>query len=344
MIDYTGIKCPVCDIPFKKNDDIVVCPICGAPYHRNCYHEAGGCVFEEELHSSGKSWEAPKPPEPPDLKSEIKDQECPNCGTLNAHSSLFCNRCGASLQEVKPPHQNRQDTSPGSVPPRPPTPQGFGGMPFAPMEFDSMGGVSPTETLDDNVSFGDASKLVKQNTVYYMPVFRYMKQSGKNKFNFCAFLCSGPWMLYRKQYKAGTIITILLFALYLAKTFLTIFVSDPILLDLMEQVGIDTTVAISLTPTQLQDITGLLMDDPSNYLALLPLACNICIFIIMIFIGFNGNKMYMNHCIKTAKAIKSDTAITDTNAAIEERGGVNIGIAICMFVCYAILSNISLFI
>ena len=42
-----------------------------------------------------------------------------------------------------------------------------------------------------------------------------MKQTGKNKFNFIAFLLSGPWMLYRKQYKYGTIVTVIMFALFI---------------------------------------------------------------------------------------------------------------------------------
>ncbi len=34
MINFTGIKCPVCGKAFTDEDDIVVCPKCGAPYHR----------------------------------------------------------------------------------------------------------------------------------------------------------------------------------------------------------------------------------------------------------------------------------------------------------------------
>ena len=36
-------------------------------------------------------------PDAPNTASELKDKECPNCGTLNAHSALFCNICGTSL-------------------------------------------------------------------------------------------------------------------------------------------------------------------------------------------------------------------------------------------------------
>ena len=47
-MDYTGIKCPVCEKTFTKQDDVVVCPECGAPYHRECYQKEGHCIFEEE--------------------------------------------------------------------------------------------------------------------------------------------------------------------------------------------------------------------------------------------------------------------------------------------------------
>lgn len=343
MIEYTGIKCPVCEIPFKKDDDIVVCPECGAPYHRNCYHEAGSCIFTE-LHESGKVWKAPEPPQPPDLKSEIKDQECPSCGTLNAHSALFCNRCGASLSgQPERQYQNRtsytSSTPPPSAPTPPPSPFG---TPFSPFAYDPMGGVSPTEQLDDRVSFGDASKLVKQNTAYYMPVFRYIKGTGKNKFNFCAFLCAGPWMLYRKQYKFGIMATAIQFILYLSYMFLSIFVSSPILRDMMLQIGADTTG--ELTSTQMQDLYALLTQDAVAYFkVILPMFCLLGIFIVMLVTGIRGNKMYMKHCIRTIQNIKSEVATGDINMQIEAQAGVNMGIAICMFVCYVIITNITLF-
>ena len=104
-MDYKGIKCPVCDKPFTENDDIVVCPVCGAPYHRGCYKEKGACIFTD-LHESGKTWAPPVPPDAPNTASELKDKECPNCGTLNAHSALFCNICGTSLTGAPDEHRN----------------------------------------------------------------------------------------------------------------------------------------------------------------------------------------------------------------------------------------------
>lgn len=338
MLDYTGIKCPVCGKPFRSGDDIVVCPECGAPYHRACYQEKGSCIFED-LHKEGKDWKPPEEPKPADPRAEIKDQECPVCGTLNAHSALYCNRCGAPLKG--------EASYGGQQAPPPPTwnsaPQqrtGFGGA-VPPFAFDPMGGVSPAEELDPGVTFGDASKLVKQNTGYYMPVFRYIKNTRHNKFNFTAFLFSGAWMLYRKQYKYGAIITVLMFLLYLGYLCANFFVATPLMLDLMEQVGADISQTLNLTNDQLLAITQIMMDQPLLYLQLsLPMLCLAVMLGVMIFVGVRGNKMYMRHCIRTAHRARASEG--DYSAALDAKGGVNVAIAICLLVCYLIVANIPL--
>lgn len=353
MLDYTGIKCPVCGVPFSQGDDIVVCPECGAPYHRACYQQKGQCIFED-LHREGKEWQPPAPPKAPDPRAEIKDQECPVCGTLNAHSALFCNRCGASLTGGPQQYHNTntapgaQNTPWGQVPPqRPgwgPTPPrtGFGGT-VPPFAFDPMGGVSPAEVLDTGVTFGDASKLVKQNTGYYMPVFRYIKQTGKNKFNFMAFLFSGPWMLYRKQYKYGAIVTAIVFALFIAFQTTLYLVAAPIQLHLMEQVGIDLTQATYPTYEQQVAMSQLLMEDPTQMvLMFLPWTFLLGILVVMIVVGIRANKMYLRHCVRTVRKVKATGNDGDPANTLDARGGVNVAVAVCLFVCYMIVLNIPL--
>ena len=74
MLDYTGVKCPVCGVPFQPEDDIVVCPECGAPYHRACYQKrASVCSATSTPRGRNGSRGAPKAPDP---AAEIKDQEC----------------------------------------------------------------------------------------------------------------------------------------------------------------------------------------------------------------------------------------------------------------------------
>lgn len=342
-MDYKGIKCPVCEKPFTENDDIVVCPICGAPYHRACYAEKGTCIFTE-LHEKGESWAPPPPPNAPDTASEIKDKECPNCGTLNAHSALFCNICGTSLTGSPNQHRNSGYTAQndprnngGCVYP-PPTmggvPRGFSGIPFA---FDPMGGANPMELLANNVTYGDASKLVQQNSGYYMSVFKYMNTYRRSKFNFSAFLFSGGWLLYRKQYKSGIIVSVLMFLLFIANILLSNLVVSPILLEVIDSYGIS---ASEITYIQLVNIlTQYLTDNPMQYLLFCtPLICYALMLAIMIFTGVRGNRMYMNHCIRTVQDIKRTTLNESDSAMVyATRGGVNTAVAFCLLACYFIV-------
>ena len=349
-MDYKGIKCPVCGKPLQEDDDVVVCPECGAPYHRACYMEKGSCIFTE-LHEKGENWAPPAPPTAPNTASEIKDQECPNCGVLNAHSAMFCNICGTSLTGEPTPHRNtpynhhtphsaaqeeqHSETQPGSYPPPPNvTFRGFGAMPF---QFDPMGGVNPEEKLADNVSYGDVSKLVQHNTGYYMPVFHMQQHYKHRKFNFSAFLFSGGWLLYRKQYKSGLIVTSIMTVLYLLQIVLSKFGTMPVTMRALDSFGAINQADLSDAQflTYLQEY---LIDKPSEFLLFSsPLICYGLMLLIMLVIGFLGNKLYMNHCIRTVQKIKSESQNeTELEAAYLSSGGVNIAVAFVLMLCYMV--------
>lgn len=334
MLDYTGVKCPVCGVPFQPEDDIVVCPECGAPYHRACYQKEGKCVFDD-LHAQGKEWQPPEPPKAPDPAAEIKDQECPVCGTLNGHSALFCSRCGASLTGQPQAHQNQVPPYYGGSQQGSP----YGGpMPFV---FDPMGGVSPAEELAQGVTFGDASKVVKQNTAYYMTVFRYMKQTRRNKFSVCAFFFSGPWMLYRKMYKAGAVVTLLVFGLYLTFQCLLAFVSVPAFLQAVEALGLDQTASLSYSSPEFALVVQYMVQNTALYIqAVCPLFCLVPLLVVMIVAGVKGNKWYMEHCVRTVRMVKASRVEDDPTMTLDARGGVNVAIATCMFVCYFLLNYV----
>lgn len=349
MADYTGIKCPVCDKPFQPGDDIVVCPQCGAPYHRECYQQEGKCKFDE-LHAEGKTWQPPASPVNPDTSAEIKDQECPNCGKLNAHSALFCDQCGASLSGNPAQHQNQnqnptsQNPYAGPQNPGNPFPGGSpfpgGGMGGAPMPFalDPMGGVAPTELIDD-VPAGEMAKLVQTNTAYYLPAFRNLKTYRKNRFNFCAFLFSGGWMLYRKQYKWGSLITALMFALFIGYTYISNVWTAPLLQQLYVEVGADPN-AVTISNQQALAVFDLLKQDPHDMLIFLaPIAIMGVMFVIMVLVGLRGNRMYMNHCLKTIHKIRTEQLPdAEYNVQLQTQGNVNIPLSICLLICYLIVT------
>ena len=345
MIDYTGIKCPVCDVVFNEKDDIVVCAKCGAPYHRNCYTEKGDCVFDE-LHKSGEAWKVPveKKEETEGTAStryEIKDKECPSCGVLNAHSNLFCGSCGVNLSDETKKYKNDayrnsyQDSSYSSGQ----IPMSGATMPF---KVDAMGGTNPSETVTDGITFGEMSKVVQQNTAYYLSIFNRIKEFGKSKFNFSAFLFSGAWMLYRKQYKLGIFTTVIMFALFIAQTFLSIFVSSPLLVSKADQLGIDIET-LSMDTAMITFLSDNLTMDELLIISL-PFFAMMIMFTIMLFCGFLANRMYMKSCIKKIKETKEVTLnVQDYNAKIMEKGGVNTAAILCIIICYLIASNLPIY-
>lgn len=354
MLDYTGLKCPVCGDAFKADDDIVVCPVCGAPYHRDCYNKNGKCIFDE-LHDKNESWHPPKPETPENhskgTEYEIRDRECPNCGVLNPHSALFCSRCGSPLLGQPDTHANREpiNNTPedeGGIPgPMPPFGGGmYYGMP--PIFFDPMGGVNPTETVEDNITFGEVSKIVQQNTRYYIPVFNKIKNTGKSKFNFSAFIFSGPWFLYRKQYKLGVIYTAVLLLLYIAQTLLSFFVSTPVLNSMCLQAGIDLSSATEISYEQMMALASIIEENPQNYLLLAcPLIAGFLMFVLMLVCGFTANRAYFRHAVNTIKKIKEEAPENESyNALVIERGGVNTYVTFAFVIFYMILTYLPLLI
>ncbi len=150
-------------------------------------------------------------------------------------------------------------------------------------------------------------------------------------------------MLYRKQYKYGIVVTALMFLLYLLYLAASVFVATPALLGLMQQAGIDVSAGLStgLTNEQLLVISQLITEEPSLYLELcLPMMCLLLMLALMIFIGVRGNKMYMRHCIVTVRRVKSADLSIEPNMTLDQKGGVNTSVAVCMFVCYFLLVNV----
>lgn len=343
MIDYSGIPCPVCGEKFDALDDIVVCPECGAPYHRECYQKAGHCVFEDR-HATGEAWKPPVQHQEQTQAHQENSQRtkaCPRCSTKNFPDALFCDKCGLPLTSNTPPVNN-----PYGVPNGAPG-QGFpgpmGGMPFV---MDPMGGVPAEEPMNDEVTAGEVAKYVKVNTPYYMQVFKRLKDSNKGKFNFCAFLFTGGWLLYRKQYKYGVFITLLMFALIIGSTCVSVYLSYPILNQLATQAKVDLSTAnlysLPVMAKLVEQIYTLTFGQ--LWILITPSLMDLARWVVMFFVGLRGNRMYWNHCLRTTAAIKKE-AINEEECTIklQSAGGVNTAIALCLMVCYMIISMLPFF-
>ncbi len=348
MMDYTGIQCPVCKEKFSKQDDIVVCPVCGAPYHRSCYLQEGKCKFEE-LHASGTAWQPPKEAEAGKTADEDV-RRCPRCGKENNKYSLFCDHCGMPLSQEPPvgpsnnygqfnqyPQWGNNENPSGhtQAPGNSGTPfSGNGFPPFGtPFAFDPMGGVNPTESID-GVPAGEISKLVQNNTAYYIPVFMNYKKNRRNRFNFCAFFCTGGWFLYRKQYKWGVILTSIMILLYGLSNYFS-FMSQELLLQLMNQSGVDAGNFLS-SPQLYSQFVAFVQSQPLSvtYPIVVYVLLQFVQLAFMLIIGFNANKMYCRHCVKKVREIRASGASPEDQAVqMQNQGGVNTAVAICLLIC-----------
>lgn len=310
-------ECPVCKKQFKDIDDVVVCPECGARYHRECYNEIGHCLFEDK-HGTDDCPQIEK-----ENQVKIAIRMCPRCFSGNPADAKSCGECGYSFEE----QDNQEPQNDSSQ------------IPDIAFLMDPLGGVNQSEHFD-SVTAVEVAKYVKVNSSYYLRIFKNIKDFKKSRFNFSAFLFSGGWLLYRKQYKLGSIITAIMAILSIASTYITYFYYIPILS------GILSTARVSLSASMftqaqsqaiLQQIFGL---SPEKILILLaPTIMNFISFIIMLVLGFKGNKIYMKNVIsKVAKLKEQTNGLAEFNDKVEVQGGVDVPLGICLAICYIIIN------
>ncbi|HIR02560.1 MAG: RING finger protein [Acutalibacteraceae bacterium] len=316
-MDYTGYTCPVCHEKFKNGEDIVVCPDCGTPHHRVCYAQNGSCANAAK-HGKDYTWGEPKTSSAQEEDTQMV--ACARCGSKNNKQALFCSRCGMPLTEQSKQHPGQQ---PQGVP--------FGpGIPGMQNMFDPMAGVNPEEEFADNVKAGDLAAYIKVNTPYYMSVFQKIKMFGSGRFNLSAFFFSGGWLLYRKQYVAGAIVTAI-FALT------TIFSS----LYFNHFAQIYESLAQAVNSTSPFAIVQASFSLPADqlFMFLLSPVLNLLRFILMIVCGIVGNKLYYKHCIKKVREEKSASRSGASVAqALQQKGGVNTVLAMVLLFSYIIMN------
>lgn len=179
---YIGEECFRCGEKFKDGDDVVVCPDCGTPYHKSCYIKSGECI-NHQLHENGESWKPSMNADPP--SPEIQDKNslviCPRCRHLNNRSENNCINCGEPL--------NNADES-YNIP-------GFDTID----PTQSYLGFNPDEAFTENADMKDLFDFVDVNTLYYIPLFKRMKDTGKKiSFNLTCLLFPYFYFANRKMW------------------------------------------------------------------------------------------------------------------------------------------------
>ena len=199
-MNYIGEECFGCKQTFVEGDDVVVCPDCGTPYHRACYKEFGKCV-NHELHESGEAWSrSSKPKSITEENPAAPRTICPKCQGINSRDAKTCVYCGESLTSGE--NESFDDTN-----------DSMSGIGF----FGGLGGVDMgatnqffEEKLSDSVTVKDALHFVDTNAIYYIPIFRKMKEFGtKISFSFVCLFFPYFYFANRRMWLPAIITSIL---------------------------------------------------------------------------------------------------------------------------------------
>ena len=319
-MDYIGHKCPVCSQYFHIGDDVVVCPECGTPYHRECYNINGKCINADK-HAQGYDYSKDSC-----VNNETEDGFviCKKCGTQNEDDAFFCKKCSAPLHETNastydPYSQNQRDSQP------------FGTTPNV-MFFDPLGGVNAETDFGDGVTAGECAKFTKQNTHYFSIVFNNIVRFNKSRFNFCALLFGGGYLLYRKMYKLGSVITSIQAIMMLVRMYISTYTAtSPSFTKLFDAYysGDTNAVVHHFTNLSTYDMTLITL---YSVLTILSIGLSIAI-------GVFANRMYFKHCKKQIVKIKNCSKNTeDIEKEYVKKGGVNVALAMSLLISEVIIS------
>lgn len=350
-MDYSNHRCPVCKKVFEKDSEIVVCPICGAPHHRDCYEQEMHCHFLDK-HNEGFDYKAEYSEE---SKTENKTEApkgatdsgivaCENCGMFNVAGSDKCSGCGMPLPENKSTYEPYDRHSHEGNTPPPFGSQGGqnGQQPFGGFAFDPMGGLKAETEVGNGVTVGETAKFVKNNSPFYARLFHQIKVFGRSRFSFVGFLFHGGWMLYRKMYKAGAVITAIMALLIISQLYIATFYNDLIykISELSASVNIYTA---SDSTTALKDFL-LTLDTEDTIVTAVYFFSAICQFVVRLLCGIFGNRWYYKHSIKHITSIKTQAGSKEeADTALQTKGGVNSALATSLMISYMVLSFLPYF-
>lgn len=213
-MDYIGEKCSACNKEITSEDDVVVCPECGSPHHRECYMKENKCAHEAD-HISGYKWKRVSSVE---VKTESAKREnnsvkiCSSCGFPNYNASENCSRCGAKLGGSSDEEANaeRRGQYMGN---------GFDGDYASVLSYF---GFDPKEDMG-GATLEDVSHFVGANTLYYIPIFKRMKDFGaKLSFNISCLLFPYFYFANRKMWLWAVLAAVINVVLSLPGALLTV--------------------------------------------------------------------------------------------------------------------------
>lgn len=315
MGKYTGSQCIVCQKLFEENDNIVVCPDCGTPYHRSCYQSVARCI-NTPLHAVGGSWQAQQQ----ETRRNLGGRVCSGCQFVNAPDALSCASCGRSLQ----PEQRASTV-------RIQMPDGQN------VYFDAADpccGASPEEPVEEE-RLGDVASYVDRNTLYYIPLFRRFRDTGRKlSLNLTCLLFPYCYFSYRKMWPMALfsiLLSILCGLPYSMLSMLTTLTSKEYA-ELLQQFYDPSTIHM------FDGLTAFLQNHEA-FLQSLSVPMYLISLGVRIIFCLSANYLYYRHVLKsTARIRKNASSDKVRSALLHAEGGASLWNVVGCFALYYALN------
>ncbi|MDE6729290.1 MAG: hypothetical protein K2J71_00750 [Oscillospiraceae bacterium] len=318
---YTGSVCKECRQVFQAQDDVVVCPDCGTPYHRTCWDKNGTCT-NVSLHQAIRMKQPGAQGGWFGYEQSYRKHNggiiCRNCNHVNLSDSEICAACGRDLREQE--QQDNAGKSSAEINPekRQVTMLMADGQKKTFDFTDPCCGMSPEEDMAGE-RLGDVANFVKTNTIYYIPLFKRFKETGRKiSFNLPCILFPYFYFANRKMW----FMTILSGLLWIFSSVPSLMLSmlrmftDHSYLKLFEESGVSAAAIESIT-TFLRMNQPLLeqLETPFFFLGIL-IRILFCLF---------GNYLYYQFTLRSVRRIRKHTNSRKIkNMLLQTEGGTNI--------------------
>ncbi len=233
MNNYVEKMCPFCKTAFKESDNIVICSDCDMPHHKDCWIENQGCTTfgcMGSIKSADGSLTSvtSKQIEYEETSSSAQSVFCTHCGRKNDSASSFCSGCGSRIITSAPTPEVKHTFTPAAnnnADPYSYTNQQYEGYQKSASYDTTHSNYNSSSTAIDT----DIIQLIGVKSEYYVSKFQELKsQNKKNSWNWCAFLATPYWLIYRKMYGYG--------ACFLAGAFITSLIGS-VFLSLLSLAG-----------------------------------------------------------------------------------------------------------
>ncbi|MCM1314940.1 MAG: hypothetical protein NC205_02205 [Prevotella sp.] len=251
---FTGEKCTLCGEVFKASDDVVVCPECGSPHHRECYKKHGRCA-NIYMHGTGQKWERTlKIPEEKSvtIMSPEDDESHTDYEKIHSYEYMDNSTYNAALMSDIGFNLN-----------------------------EDMGGVTLREIL----------MFVGTNTLYYIPIFKKMKDFGfKTSFNLSCFLFPSLYFANRKMWLWAIIAAVI-----------SVILNIPMSIMIMAQSGVFT-----------ENILNVIYEN-QNFIQNMEVICSAVSCVVNTVMCLFANWIYFKFALKKLHIIKKNSSGGELN-------------------------------